>query len=89
MKAEVVKELKLACQKLRLNCNYLVDTDIYFIHKNGRAITGFTAWQFYGSPKRLRMDELLPLLKVGLANNLGEKYKDQVFSYLKYGKKIC
>lgn len=88
MKQEVVDYVVRVCKRLGLNANYLADDDLYFIHKNGRAIQGFTTWQFYSIPKRAREQEFLPLLKIGLANNLAERYHDQVFMRLKYGKKL-
>lgn len=89
MKAEVVKFVLEVCKRFGLNANYLQEDDLYFIHKNGRAIQAFTTWQFYSIPKRCRMDEFLPLLKVGLNNNLGEKYYEQTFFNLRFGKKLC
>jgi hypothetical protein len=89
MKQEIVSFLKEACKKFRMNAYYMISSDTYIVILNGRAVSGFTTKQFYQIPKIVRMQEFLPLIKVGLAHNLGEKYRDQLYMPRHLGKKIA
>lgn len=89
LKAEIVDFIKLACKKFDLKALYIPDGDIYVIHKDGRAVQNFTSAQFYQMPKRARMNEYEPLVKIGLATNLGSpETKDQLFLPINMGKRI-
>lgn len=88
MKQEIVSFVKEACVKYKLNANYIPDGDIWVIHKQGRAVQNFTTDQFYQIPKRARMSQFEPLVRIGLANNLGAAHKNQVFINRKFGRKI-
>jgi len=59
---------------------------MYSIKFKGRGIQNFTSKTFYDLPKRHRENMMLPLLKIGLHTNWGEK-RLQVFQQ-KIGKII-
>lgn len=73
MRSEIKKFLKQVCGELGLSANYLIEKDIYCIHKKGFAIQNFNTEQFYQIPRQERRRLLLGLLKRGLTHNLGEK----------------
>lgn len=53
--------------------------DIYSISIHGKYLLNMTNRNFYDIPKAERFNQLLPLMRVGLAHNLGENsLKDQV-----------
>lgn len=89
MKADIVRFLREMHRKYGLNALYIPENDVYCIHRKGRAVQNFTSSQFYDFPKGYREQMYKPLVKVGLAQNLGEKYKEQFILNTKQGIKIC
>lgn len=65
--------LKEVCARHGLRANYIPENDAWVLHKRGYAVQNFTTKQFYEIPKRAREKFYRPLLKRGLAHNLGEK----------------
>jgi uncharacterized membrane protein YesL len=60
---------------------------IFSISIHGKYLLNFTTGNFYSVPKAMRMKELLPLIKVGLAHNMGERsLKDQIQVPRRQGK---
>lgn len=52
---------------------------IFSVHLNGRSVLNFTNHNFYDIPKAKRFKEFLPLIKIGLSQNLGESsLKEQI-----------
>lgn len=87
MLREVTQFVLEACERLKipLSLNYYPECyqegkfDIFSIHLRGRSIINFTNKNFFDIPKSKRMSEFAPLIRVGLAHNLGERtIKDQV-----------
>lgn len=76
------------CKKYKLNCFYLPRTNSFVVHKQGRAVQHFNETQFYQIPKIIRAKEMEPLVKLGLAHNLDERVKNQLFLNRKLGKVI-
>lgn len=60
----------------------------YFLHINGKAIQTFNQNDFYQLPQRYRMFMIEPLIKAGMANNLGTKNKDSIIGAYRLGKEI-
>lgn len=61
--------------------------NIFSISINGKYLLNFTNKNFYDIPKAERMNQILPLLKVGLSHNLGEESaKDQMTIPRRQGK---
>jgi hypothetical protein len=89
MKQEIVSFVKEACKRFNLRAYYMISSDTYILTLGGRAVSGFGTEQFYQIPKKVRMQEFLPLIKVGLSHNLGEAYRDQVYMPLHLGKRIA
>jgi hypothetical protein len=78
-----------ACRRYGMQCNFLPESQVFQIHKNGRAIQTFNISDFYQLPKRYRMFMYKPLIQSGLARNLGERtVKEGLFGNYKIGKKI-
>ena len=88
MKKEIILWLKQVCPKYKMGVIYSPESDIYLIHKNGRAIQGFDTKQFYQVPKRKRAADLLPLMTRGLMLNSGEKYASQLLIQRHNARKI-
>lgn len=88
MRADIKRFIVDVCKEYGLEAYYLPDDDVYCVTKKGRAVTTFNTFKFYTIPKRARRNMILPLLKVGLAHNLGESYRDQVYHDRKLGIKI-
>lgn len=80
MLREVTKFVLEACKKthipLSLNfypSNYQKDRFcIFSISLNGRSVLNFTNHNFYDIPKSKRFSEFIPLIKIGLNENMGE-----------------
>lgn len=90
MRGEIVRFLKDACQRYKLNANYIPDGDIWVVHKGGRAVQNFTTDQFYQMPKRARLAMYEPLVRIGLNNNLSNVNHDQFFLRgKKFGRKLA
>ena len=89
MKNEIVKFIKHACKRYKLNANYIPTDDVWVIHKEGRAVQNFTTDQFYQIPKRARLSMFEPLVRIGLAKNLNQARHEQFFLRgVRFGKKI-
>lgn len=89
MKADIVKFLKEMHRKHGLHAIYIPSNDVYCVHRKGRAVQNFNSDQFYTYPKGYRESMYRPLVKVGLAQNLGESYKEQFIINTKQGIRIC
>jgi hypothetical protein len=89
MKSDIVRFLKEMHRKYGLNALYIPSDDVYCVHRKGRAVQNFTSAQFYDFPKGYREQMYRPLVKVGLARNLNESYKNQFVINTKQGIKIC
>lgn len=90
MRAEIVAFVREACKRYTgLEAVYLPSNDCYCVMWRGRAVQNFTTAQFYSFPKKQRMREFEPLIKIGLARNLNEAHKNQFFLNKRNGIKIC
>lgn len=87
MRIEIRDFVVKACKKYRLKANYLPDGDIWMIHKDGRAVQNFTSDHFYQIPKRARMSQFEPLVRLGMNQNL-QSNPDQLFLNRKLGRVI-
>ena len=76
------------CKKLGLSSFYLPHKDIFMIHYAGRALQGFNSQVFWQIPPDAREKGLVPILKLGLNNNIDEKNRDNLFTKKKLGKLI-
>ena len=76
------------CKKYGYSSFYLPTKDIYMIHFKGRALQGFNSQVFYDMPKDAREKGLVPIMKLGLNNNIDEKNRDNLFTKRKLGKHI-
>jgi hypothetical protein len=76
------------CRKYKLNANYIPDGDIWMIHKQGRAVQNFNSRQFYEIPKRARMSQFEPLVRLGMNQNLISN-PDQMFIRRDMGRVIA
>ena len=88
MRNEIVLWIKKICKKYQLSANFIFDGDIWVIHKDGFAVQNFTTEQFFQIPKRARENMYGPLVRIGLANNLGANHKDQMVIPHRFGHKI-
>lgn len=88
MKPLIDKFLRKACKRYKLSASYVAQKDMYMIHKDGKVVYAFYGYNFTALPMRQRFFEILPMMKVGLNNNLGEKYYEQSFRP-KHGQSIC
>ena len=90
MKSDIVHFVREVCKRYDMQANFLPESNVFQIHKGGRAIQTFTMDDFYQLPKRYRRFMFLPLIRAGLANNLKEgKVKEGLFGNFKNGKKIA
>lgn len=89
MRQEIVKFVKEACQKYSMEAYFIPESQVYTLTKKGRAVQNFNADQFYHYPRKRRMWEYNALIRAGLANNLGERMKNQIFLPRKFGIKIA
>ena len=87
MLREVTRFVLDACERLHIplslnfypSCYQNGKFDIYSIHFRGRSLINVTNKNFYDIPKAKRFHEFVPLLKVGMNENLGEySTKDQI-----------
>lgn len=85
MKNEIVRYIKGVCEKYGFSAFYYPESDIYCVHYKGRAIQNFNSMQFRELPPQARNPMWLPLMKVGLNNNLAESAKNQIFINRKHG----
>ncbi len=86
MRNDILSFFKQVLPKYKLSLNYLPSKDIMFIHYRGWGILTITTEIFYQIPKKDRERHFLPLLKRGLAQNLGEKQKDNLAQDRRIGK---
>jgi len=87
MLREVTNFVLEACERLHLklslnfySASYQKDKfNIFSIHLKGRSVLNLTDKNFFDIPKEKRMREFGPLIREGLAHNLGEaSIRDQV-----------
>lgn len=76
------------CKKYGLSSFYLPDRDVYMIHFKGKALQGFNSPTFYQVSKDAREKQMTPLLKLGLALNINEKNREQLYTKKRLGKLI-
>ena len=76
------------CKKYGLSSFYLPDRDVYMVHFAGRALQGFNSQVFYQIPKDAREKMFIPLMKLGLNNNIDEKNRDNLHTKRRLGKII-
>jgi len=89
MLSEIESFFRAVAPRLGLAVYYMVGKDRWLITKNGKILQGFSTKTFYSLPKRSRMNDFEPLLKIGLANNMGgEKMKNQVYLERVVGRRI-
>lgn len=89
VKSDIVRFVKEVCKRYDMQANFFPDTQTFQLHKNGRAIQTFNINDFYQLPKRYRRFMYFPLIKAGLAHNLGEhRVKEGLFGNYNIGKKI-
>lgn len=89
MHRDVVNFLKRVCPRYGLSANYIADSDVYVVHKRGFAIHNFTTKMFYDMPRRARERMFRPLIKRGLAHNLGEKsVRESLVTRTQFGRRI-
>lgn len=89
VRSDIINFFEKWCKKYRLSLNYLSGRDTYFLHLEGRALITFTTPQFYQVPKMARARQILPLIKKGLAQNLGEaSMYEQIFMNRHLGKRL-
>lgn len=74
--------------KYGIEAIYLPHKDLYCLRYKGKGLQNFNTKNFYQLPQRHRENMILPLLKVGLVHNLGEKIKDRIYQQRNFGKKI-
>lgn len=73
MKNEIRLWCLKVCKRYNFQAIYFPLKDMYSIRFKGKGIQNFTSKTFYMLPKRHRESMLLPLMKVGLNLNAGEK----------------
>ena len=88
MKAEITRFLRKELPRFGLSCHYQASRDTFLIHKEGRMLQGFSTKVFYSIPKRERANMFEPLLKIGLAANLGNANNANLFLERRVGKKV-
>lgn len=90
MRQEIIRFLQDICAELDLSANYVVDKNMYVLHKRGFAIQNFNADQFYQVPPSARKRLIIGILKRGLTHNLGEKNtKEKLSINSQVGIRIC
>ena len=72
MRSDIVRWCAEMCEMYQMTCVYLTDRDVYSFTKKGRGIQGFNQTQFYGIPKRKRVEMLRGIIMRGLNHNMGE-----------------
>jgi len=89
MKADIISFVNKMKDKYGFEAIYIPQKDLYSLRYKGRGIQNFNSKSFYTLPKRHRENMLLPILKVGLRINSGEKaLKDSIYQLRNIGKKI-
>ena len=87
MRRDIIQFILRMCEKtgfpLSLNyypANHQGDRhDIYSVHLRGRSVVNFTSKNFYSIPLSEREKHFSPLIRIGMAHNLGEEsLKDQI-----------
>jgi hypothetical protein len=76
------------CKKLGLSSFYFPKYNVYIIHFKGRALQGFTHDIFWQIPPDARERGLIPIMKLGLNNNIDEKNRDNLYTKKRLGKII-
>ena len=90
MNPRIVKFVKKACAKYRMEAYFIPESQVYTLTIKGRAVQSFNYLQFTQIPLARRMWEYNALIRAGLAHNLGEGgIKNQVFLPRRYGIKIA
>ena len=88
MKNEIKQWIIKICKKYNFEAIYFPAKDMYSIRFKGKGIQNFTSKTFYNLPKKHREGMMLPLMKVGLNLNFGErKLRDSLYQQ-NIGKKI-
>lgn len=94
MRKDILSYFKKVCAEFKLSLNYygangVQKHDIYSLHLNGRAVLNVTEKSFYDLLKSDRDKHFRPLIRVGMAANLGEEYlKDQIFIPRNMGRRL-
>jgi hypothetical protein len=81
--------IEKVCKKQGLSAFYLPRKDTYLIHFKGRALQGFNTEVFYQMPPDAREKGLVPILKLGLNNNIDESNRNNLYTKKRLGKIIC
>lgn len=76
------------CKRQGLSAFYLPLKDTYMIHFKGRALQGFNTQVFYQMPPDAREKGLIPILKLGLNNNIDERNRNNLYTKRRLGKLI-
>ena len=88
MLPDIKNWVKRICKKHGFSAFYLPKSDTYLIHFKGRALQGFNTQVFYQMPKDAREKGLIPIMKLGLNNNIDEKNRDNLYTRRRLGKHI-
>lgn len=87
MKSEIVDWIKGVCKLYGMEAIYIPAVDVYSLRIHGKGVQNFNTKIFYQLPKKHREKMLLPLIKKGVAHNLGEK-KLNLYQQRNIGKRI-
>jgi hypothetical protein len=88
MKADIARFLRRELPSRGLSAYYMPDGDTYVVHRKGRAVINFNSTSFYDIPKLARNRMWNPLVKTGLAHNVGEDIYQQCIINHKLGVSI-
>lgn len=89
MRSEIIRFIQKVKKRYKgTEAIYIPENDTYSIRYRGMGVQNFDTNRFYQIPRAHRMKMILPLIKVGLNHNFGEKYKNQLYLHRKLGKKI-
>lgn len=89
MRRDIVEFLTPICERYGLSATYHANQDLYVVHYRGYAIQNFRGATFNDVPKGARRRMFLPLLKRGLAHNIGERsLKDNLNVHTQRGTPI-
>ena len=93
MKTEIIewcKEAKKRYSRYGLEITYMANKDLYRIMIKNKPVMMFYSDTFYQIPRRMRLNHIEPMVKLGLVHNLGEQaYADQLYQMKSHGKKVC
>jgi hypothetical protein len=79
MRQEIIDFLIPICERYGLSASYHANQDMYVVHYRGFPIQNFRGETFHDIPRGARARMYLPLIKRGLAHNIGERgLKDQL-----------